>query len=244
MRPGRFPEIFKFVLDIVFPRYCVHCCGVVEPGPFHFVCSQCRAGIPAIEEPHCIGCGYPFWGQMVLSRHCPKCRELEPTFDEGRSLILHRGVGATLVHALKYENAAYLRPDIQWMLRRKIVLELWLGAARLVPVPLHPRKLRERGYNQSEQICHIMADVFPHCQLDPLLVRCRDTETQTRLSARERRSNVKNAFALSAKAVLDSSQDYILVDDVFTTGSTLNACAAVLKRAGAQRVRVFTLAHG
>jgi ComF family protein len=244
MIPKPFPEICKSLLDIVYPRYCVHCCGVVEPGPFHFICSHCRAGIPYIEEPHCIGCGYPFWGQIELSRHCPKCRDLEPSFDEGRSLIMHRGVGATLVHALKYENASYLRPDLQWMLRRRMSLELWLGAARLVPVPLHSRKLRERGYNQSEQICRTMVGVFPHCQLDRLLIRLRDTETQTRLSARERRSNVKNAFALSAKAVLDSRLDYILVDDVFTTGSTLDACAAALKRAGAQQVRVFTLAHG
>lgn len=244
MIPLQIPAIIKGGLDFIFPRHCVHCCGGIEPGPFHFICAQCRAGIPIIEEPHCICCGYPFWGQMVQSRHCPKCRELEPAFEEGRSLILHRGVGATLVHALKYENATYLRPDIQWLLRRRISLELWIGSARLIPVPLHARKKRERGYNQSEQLCHTIKHVFPRSSLEPVLIRRRDTETQTRLSARERRSNVKNAFALSEKAVLDSQSDYILVDDVFTTGSTLNACAEVLKGAGAQRVRVFTLAHG
>lgn len=231
-------------LDLFFPRHCIHCAGRVEEGPFQFLCAHCRASIDYISEPSCITCGYPFWGAMVSSRHCPKCRELDPVFTEGRSLFLHRGAGATLVHCLKYQRGTFLGTDLRRMFHHCEDWLIQLGPVRIVPVPLHPRRLRERGYNQSEWIALHLSRFLPHAVLDPCLIRCRDTESQTRLGSDERRANMKNAFAIRRKDVLDRGQTYLIVDDVLTTGSTLNACARCLIAEGANPPKVFTLAHG
>jgi ComF family protein len=111
-------------------------------------------------------------------------------------------------------------------------------------VPLHPTKERERGFNQSLAIAKSLNDATMAKDLQELLVRKMYTQTQTRLSRAARHQNVKNAFALASDAVVISNQTYILIDDVFTTGSTLNSCAAVLLEAGATQIKVATLGHG
>lgn len=237
-------QCLRFGLDLFFPRHCIHCAAPVETGDFLYLCAHCRASVEYIREPCCITCGYPFWGQMVSSRHCPKCRDLEPVFDGGRSLFMHRGAGATLIHCLKYQNGTFFGADLQQML---YVCEPWLrrlGPIQVVPVPLHSRRERERGYNQSVWIARQLTEFLPRAVLNPCLVRRRDTETQTRLGAEERRENMKNAFAIRPKAVLDADQTYLIVDDVLTTGSTLNACARALSSEGVKQLKVFTLAHG
>jgi competence protein ComFC len=119
-----------------------------------------------------------------------------------------------------------------------------LEEAVLVPVPLHPRKERERGYNQSALIAESIAGRFEGVRLEALLERVIDTRSQTQFNRQERYRNLRNAFSLVKKRAIDPSQRYIIVDDVFTTGSTLNACAATLRKAGAKRVDVLTLGHG
>jgi ComF family protein len=114
----------------------------------------------------------------------------------------------------------------------------------LVPVPLHPRKLRERGYNQSRWIAEAVAGWVPQTRVVELLVRVRDTATQTRLDRRSRAENLKNAFAMAPGAGLYRPFNCVLVDDVFTTGSTLNACAEVLQAGGFTGIEVLTLGHG
>lgn len=239
-----FNHCLRWGLDLFFPRHCIHCAAPVEFGQFAYLCAHCRASVEYIRDPSCITCGYPFWGQMVSSRHCPKCRDLNPIFDGGRSLFLHRGAGATFIHSLKYQNGTFLGPDLQLMLH---ACEPWLlrqGALQVVPVPLHPRRERERGYNQSDWIARQLVGFLPDARFNPCLLRSRDTETQTRLGADERRENMKNAFAIHPKAVLDADQTFLIVDDVLTTGSTLNACARTLAAAGGKQLKVFTLAHG
>lgn len=121
----------------------------------------------------------------------------------------------------------------------------YIQDATLIPVPLHPTKLRERGFNQSEKIADMLISTTNHSStVENLLIRQIYTQTQTRLNQLERHQNVKNAFALAPNAVLIPDQQYILVDDVFTTGSTLNACARVLCDAGATRLKVATIGHG
>jgi ComF family protein len=121
----------------------------------------------------------------------------------------------------------------------------YVRGAVLVPVPLHPRKLRERRYNQSLLLaeCCVQA-VAGAASVGELLRRTVDTESQTHYDRAARQKNLKNAFALAPGATINPAQRYLLVDDVFTTGSTLNACAAVLRRAGALTLDVVTFGHG
>ena len=123
-------------------------------------------------------------------------------------------------------------------------LREYIDSATLVPVPLHRRKLRERGFNQSRILADLFAEAGGGLPVEELLQRVVDTQSQTLLNLNARRRNVKNAFALSENVLLRKDQTYILVDDVFTSGSTLNACSAVLRQAGAHCIKVLTLGHG
>ncbi|MFW5873809.1 MAG: double zinc ribbon domain-containing protein [Verrucomicrobiota bacterium] len=231
--------------DLVFPRSCVHCGDAPDSSEFDYLCRTCARELFLAQPPACLTCGYPFWGELAGPRSCPHCAELNPVFDRGKTLFLAKGPGRSLVHEIKYHHGFYVLKDLVRLIRsRAHYLEYFRGAC-LVPVPLHPVKERERGYNQSEVIAETLARAGGSTTwVEPLLRRTRFTQTQTRLNRDERHKNVKNAFALAPDAVLIPDQTYILVDDVFTTGSTLNACAAVLRAAGARQIKVLTIGHG
>lgn len=239
----RLSTIWEAFLDIVFPRVCIGCGRSPGPGPLRFICPQCRMGLHYIDPPYCRDCGYPYFGRVDSGRTCPNCVQLEPRFSAGRSLILHRGVGARMVIELKYHGGLFLRDDIQWIAGRA-GLDKYLANTVLVPVPLHTRKLRERGFNQSRFLADIFAQSSQSAEVKELLLRRADTNTQTRLSRDDRRRNVKNAFAIRPEMNLSGDMNCVLVDDVYTTGATLNECARVLLKAGASDVRILTFAHG
>ena len=149
------------------------------------------------------------------------------------------------MHHLKYQRGFYVLRDLKQIVTTSGHYLDYIQDATFVPVPLHPTKLRERGFNQSEKIAQMLVEATKgRSQLEHLLIRRVYTQTQTRLNHAERHRNVKNAFALAPNAVLIPDKQYILVDDVFTTGSTLNACARVLREAGATRLNVVTIGHG
>ena len=230
-------------LDLLYPRDC-ECCGeAVGAHALRWLCEACARELPRVGEPHCATCGFPFYGELAVARRCPACEELRPSWDEGRTLLRYAGTARPIVQHLKYSAARHILQDVRTLARETPGLADWLHGAVLVPVPLHPRRERERGYNQSALLAAAFVTVA-QAQVASLLRRVRDTRTQTRLSRPERAANVNNAFALSPAAVLDGRLTYILIDDVFTTGATLDACATVLRAGGAKSVRVLTLAHG
>jgi ComF family protein len=165
-------------------------------------------------------------------------------FGRGRAALLLRGPARTLIHALKYRGGTYVAGDVEVVFRELPDLEAFLAGAVLVPVPLHPRKERERGYNQSRLIADAISRACGGVPVREVLRRVVDTSTQTRLGREQRQANLKNAFALASPGALSGAPSCVLVDDVFTTGSTLNACARLLRDAGCPRVDVLTLGHG
>jgi len=233
-------------LDVVFPPSCVHCREVVETvDGFRHLCSGCVRKLDYVTSPHCSTCGHPYYGIVEGERICPHCEGLLPTFREGRTAVLLKGPARALVHELKYHSGLQVLVDMEEIFRRAPhVLELAAGAI-LIPVPLHPRKYRERGYNQSELIAaHLARAAGSGARVRSLLRRTIDTDSQTHHDRRERQANLKNAFAPAERAVMNAQQHYVLVDDVFTTGSTLNSCAQALRRAGALNLDVVTFGHG
>jgi ComF family protein len=240
--PGQFA---RGVAEVVFPPVCVQCRGLVEDSGYRHLCLRCAEQLAIVSPPCCTTCGHPFYGEVHGERLCPHCEELAPAFREGRTAVLLKGPARTLVHELKYHRALYGLDDIGMVFRRTPGLAEFVRDAVLVPVPLHPRKERERGYNQSALIADQLARVAGgRTCVRPLLRRTVDTVSQTGFDRRTRRQNLKNAFALRRRAVINSEQHYILVDDVFTTGSTLNSCALVLRRAGCVNLDVVTFGHG
>lgn len=230
---------------VVFPPVCVHCRGLVEEGIFRHVCVACAERIEYVTAPHCSTCGHPFYGAVEGERMCPHCEGLAPAYREGRTAVLLKGPIRALVHELKYHRGLHLLGDIKAIFGVRAELLDWVRGAVLVPVPLHPRKERDRGYNQSRLLASCLAEAAGGgTRVEPLLCREVDTASQTGFDRQTRRENLKNAFALASGAAITPGQHYLLVDDVFTTGSTLNSCAQVLRRAGCLNLDVVTLGHG
>ncbi len=234
----------RAVLDVVFPRWCVGCGGVVEAAICQHVCESCLNQMHFSRAPHCSTCGWPFPGEVSGPRRCPNCVDLDPEFDEGRTGMLLRGPARAFVHELKYHAGWHLRGDLGVLAQRMAPLREFVRSAVLVPVPLHPRRFRWRGFNQARWVADALVTVGGATGVEDLLVRVRDTPQQTRLDRAAREQNMKNAFALRPGATVNMTSRYIVVDDVFTTGATLNACAKVLREAGAEDLNVASLGHG
>ncbi len=230
---------------VLFPPVCVHCRGLVEAGPYAHVCAACTRLIEFVSAPHCTTCGHPFYGVVEGERMCPHCEGLMPAFREGRTAVLLKGPIRALVHELKYHRGLYVMEDVAALFRQIPGLLDWIRDAVLVPVPLHARKERERGYNQSQLLAECLARAAGGgARTVRLLQRTEDTPSQTYHNRKTRLDNLKNAFALAPGAAITPAQHYLLVDDVFTTGSTLNSCARVLRHAGCLNLDVITLGHG
>lgn len=238
-------SLWRDKLDVVFPRSCVHCGGLADSDQLRHLCPACIRLLLVVGPPHCSTCGHPYFGETEINRLCQHCEALEPAFGAGKTAILLKGPGRSLVHALKYHQALQVLEDFAVIMESAPGYLDHLRGAVLVPVPLHPRKLRERRYNQSRLLAECCAQVAAGtARVEELLRRVVDTESQTHYDRAARQKNLKNAFALAPHAAINPAQRYLIVDDVFTTGSTLNACAAVLRRAGVLSLDIVTFGHG
>ena len=209
------------------------------------VCAACWGSVRMVTPPACHGCGQPLpsWRTIsVATECCAACRRLRPAFDRGAVACDYEGALRAIVHAFKYDGRRSLARPLGRLLREAghAVLD---GADGVVPVPLHPWKRVQRGFNQAADLARILG-----LPVRPVLRRSRATRTQTGLTHGQRRRNVAGAFALARwpwrpRQGAVENQILVLVDDVMTTGATLDACARVLKRAGAKEVRTLTLAR-
>jgi ComF family protein len=172
---------------------------------------------------------------------CGPCQTEPPPFDRARAAALYdeEGPSGRAIKSLKYGRRLEMLPVMQHWLKRPLCLELVREADLLAPVPLHPSRLRRRGFNQSL----LLAQAFPEAHLErELLIRVRPTPPQTGLNSKERRENVKGAFAVPRPELVKGKR-ILLIDDVFTTGATVRECAKVLRKAGANRVDILTVAR-
>jgi ComF family protein len=222
------PQLMKFkgmALDFIFPRQCVGCGreGV-------FLCRTCQKTITRILPPFCPKCGRPQPSGVL----CPGCITWPASIDGIRSPYKFEGVIRQAVHQLKYRNLRALSPLLAEFLYEYIT-NYPLPADLIVPVPLHPKRLRERGYNQSGLIAGDLSKLTGLPLVADCLVRHRHTNPQARTSnVNERQSNVSGAFqCLNGKA---EGNAILLIDDVSTSGTTLDACAKELKVSGAVSV--------
>jgi ComF family protein len=244
-RRGGWSGLARGLRDVFFPPSCLHCGGVVEGGSLRHVCRVCAPLLVKVSPPCCPCCGHPFFGETTGERLCTHCEGLRPEFGEGRTAVLFRGPARDLVHELKYRQGLFALEDMAELLTERAHTADFLRGAVLVPVPLHPRKERERGYNQGAELARAVARrLAGGTRVEALLRRVADTRTQTDLDREQRRANLKNAFALTPGSPINPDLRYVLIDDVFTTGSTLNACASVLRRAGCVNLDVCTFGHG
>lgn len=229
----------------MFPPACLSCGGLCEESPLRHVCARCAPLIVRVKKPHCQTCGHPFFGHLDGDRICPHCEGMKPRYSSAKTVTLFKGPAREFVLELKYRQGFFVLEDIRTLIAENTEVVEFLQGAILVPVPLHSRKERERSFNQS----YLIAEAFQSAAREEtpianLLQRTVDTDSQTAFDRRTRRQRMKNAFAARKGAAITANQRYVLIDDVFTTGSTLNSCAHALNKAGAVNIDVATFAHG
>jgi ComF family protein len=231
-------------LSWFFPEVCTICGRERATADDGFVGAQCRDQVRWIVPPYCQRCGMPFAGDLHTPFECTNCRELDLTFTYARSAVAARGPVLDAVHRYKYQRALWLEPFLAELLVRQAATTLREQAWDcIVPVPLHSTRQREREFNQAERLARRLSQATGIPLLPRALARVRPTRTQTLLSRAERSDNVRSAFVPRAGLEL-TDRNVVVVDDVFTTGSTTSACARALRQAGAREVCVWTVARG
>ena len=230
--------IVKQIMDALYPPACPVCGRLLEKG--ETVCAQCRPNLQVVGEPRCIRCGKPL---LAEEEYCPDCASMARWFDQGAGVFPYQSAVRRMVMDLKFRGkranarllgrwmAAYVKPE----------LSLWRPDV-LVPVPLHPGKLRRRGYNQARLLAESAGNILGLPVDNKLVLRKSSTKAQMNLGRQARQRNLEQAFAMCKGR--KAKGRILLVDDIFTTGSSADALARLLKESGAGKVYVLSACIG
>jgi len=231
-------------LGLIYPEVCQLCEKERATAAEGFVGRQCWSQVRFIRPPFCDRCGLPFEGNITTNFVCTNCHDLHLHFSSARSAVVAKTTVLEAIHRYKYSHALWFEAFLADLLVREAGPVLRAGQWNFIaPVPLHPLKLREREFNQAERLAWHLSRATGIPLNNKLLRRVSPTMTQTKLTREQRSANMKNAFSMQNRAGINGKR-VVLVDDVFTTGATTNACAAALRRAGAGEVAVWTVARG
>lgn len=230
------------LLRFFFPPQC-QCCGAFLEEEEQGICRDCFSKIRRIEPPFCTICGVPFLSGEIENHPCGACLTRRRYFTIARALGYYEGPLREAVHRWKYEEKESLTRFLGEILAEGFRRHWEVGSFDLlVPVPLHPRRLRQRGFNQALLLVRELnrSTRIPYSK--KLLRKKAFTPPQIHLGRAEREKAVRGSFCLQQEEAVEG-KSILLVDDVYTTGATVNECAKVLLKAGAKRVDVLTLAH-
>ena len=236
-------EALNDVSDVIFPPKCLGCGEIFHPLTRQVFCPVCKEKIKFITDNLCPVCGTTFSDSPAKSHLCGNCMENKTYFSCARAVVSYETIILHAIHQFKYGNnisvgallasfmADFSFPDVDFT-----------DYSLIIPVPLHIKRLRQRGFNQSLILAQALAKKWQIPVNFSLLKRHKFTLTQTGLNKTERKQNIKGVFEVSNKKKI-AGKNVILVDDVYTTGATINECAKTLIKAGAQKVTVLTLAR-
>ncbi|MCE5314870.1 MAG: ComF family protein [Armatimonadota bacterium] len=227
-------DLWNGLLDLVYPAHCL-VCGTAGDD---YLCANCIEQIDVIGEQHCIRCAMPCEAPI-----CNDCRNQLYEFESAASAGVYEGVLRKALHALKYDRHLVMVEPLADLMTRCFPRRQFSGKVDVVvPIPIHRCRMVDRGFNQSLELSRRMCERLS-LPLEPqVLYKTRRTRHQADLSQDQRVANLRCAFGVSNPNIVAGKQ-VLLVDDVFTTGSTLNEAALALKNAGAQSVHVYTLSR-
>jgi len=230
-------KLLNLILDFLIPPVCPICFERVDV--VHTLCPKCFSELKFITRPCCEICGYPFEFDLDGEHLCGRCLKEPPLYHKARSLFVYNDASKKLILPFKHGDRIELA-----LLFVKLIRQNYADIIKendvVVPVPLHIRRLIKRKYNQSALIAKPLAQKFNKRYLPTTLKRLRATSSQGHLSAAERKKNVANAFGVVHPEEI-KGKNVLLIDDVMTTGATVNECTKALLKAGAKQVDIITI---
>ena len=237
-------ELMRKLSHLLIPASCASCGETLYGDPIPFFCRQCWNTIQSNSEPKCPRCSLPFTSKVSLQysphHRCMSCRARPPAFSQAWTLYPYQSPLKEAIGLFKYRSKTSLaRPMMTLM---TTALDSLPHIDLIIPVPLHATRLREREYNQSLLLALGLSQHFHIPMTYTTLVRARQTTPQTALTRKERLKNLRGSFVVTSPQIIEGKTT-LLVDDVFTTGTTVNECAKTLRKAGAGKVYVVTLAR-
>ena len=224
-------------MGMLYPQTCYFCGKICKKS----MCTECAEKVEYIEEPRCKKCGKPI--RYAEKEYCHDCTEHMFCYEQGKSIWLHKGPVLWSVYQFKYHNRriyAEFYAEEWWRLYGNKLKEWEIDV--IVPIPLHPKRRRKRGYNQAEVLakelgkrCGIPVDT-------KMVVRRVNTKPQKMLNDRERKKNLRSAFGVTSHR--KKANNILLIDDIYTTGNTIDSVAQLLKENGAEKVYFLTISIG
>ncbi|MBU1043633.1 MAG: ComF family protein [Candidatus Omnitrophica bacterium] len=240
----RIKQGIRRVIDLIYPRFCVFCHSKLNSNSDYNLCSQCALEINPIKAPFCLKCGAKL-DQLSQIRYngCNRCSNKKYHFDQVLSACKYKGMVKHCIHLFKYKRKRKTKNILSDILIRFLNENFCPKNIDLITaVPLHKHKLRDRGFNQSDLIADKISTALGiESSLDNLC-RIKKTVSQVTLNAQQRQLNILGAFSCKNPEEFKNKR-ILLIDDIFTTGSTLDECARVLKQSGAKEVTCLTIAR-
>lgn len=230
-------NIWKNILGIIYPKTCCFCGKVSEKE----LCDVCVKKVIYIEEPRCKCCGKPV--RYAEQEYCYDCQKITHAYEQGKSLWIHKMPVSLSIYQFKYKNRRIYGEFYAKEMARLYgnLIRFW-GVEVIVPIPLHRRKKRLRGYNQAAVIAKQLGKIMGIPVDCNSIVRNRYTRPQKELNDKERKQNLKQAFTVTNK--WKKYKRVLLIDDIYTTGSTIDTVAEELKKNGVQKVWFLTISIG
>ncbi|MCL2864019.1 MAG: ComF family protein [Lachnospiraceae bacterium] len=222
---------------MIYPRVCPFCEEIEKAG----ICSSCRKTLKYIKGAYCYSCGRSM--HALEQEYCRDCQKKNFAYDQGRSLWLHQGQVAHAIYQFKFHNKRDFGRIFAMELNREFVatIKAW-GIEEIIPIPLHATKQKSRGYNQSAVIADYLGEMWDLPVNHNKVFRICKTKPQKTLDAKGRIENLKHAFGVSKKEQV--YKNILLIDDIYTTGSTIHQVAKLLKIGGAKKVYFLSVSIG
>lgn len=230
-------NLIEKCLGILYPQTC-YFCGKISK---EHICKECREKITYVEEPVCKKCGKPI--RYEEKEYCGDCENAVFSYEQGKSVWLHTGVVRWSVYQFKYHNRRIYGKFYAQELSR--LYGKWIKDKKIdviIPIPLHRKRQRKRGYNQSEVIARHLGKLLNLPVNAKAVMRVRNTKAQKELSHKERTRNLKDAFRVTKH--WKGEGNVLLIDDIYTTGNTIDSVAKLLRQKGANKVWFLTISIG
>jgi ComF family protein len=231
------------IINLLYPAVCQVCFKKTDV-PSQFICKECFKKIKKRLPPFCIKCGKQLNGDPASLNTCPDCKKDMIYFDRAWSACCYEGILKELVHKFKYKKITCLTKEFTSLVTDFMQrYNAGIDAELIMSIPMHPKRLFKRELNHSDILAKDIARRLGVPYSNTTLKKIKDTKLQSELKRQERIKNLSKTFSVTNKSMI-CNKHVLLVDDLFTTGSTANECAKELKEAGAKYVEIITLARG